>query len=734
MSKNFRNRRPPSRIKSGNPRSPTSHSTDHSNDEAKEQLRRHLFDKSYHPATIEQIAAAIGFQGQRWLQLRRAAIDLETSEEIDIDENGKITSRAPLIVEGKLSVHPKGFGFLQSDDELDLTAWKGELFISKNNRLGAIQGDLVKAQVFTHNISVKGPEGRILEIKSREHQTAVATLSEQREDNLFTAHSSLFPGKSILLSAPPDLTFHLGDRVVFRLAIIADSESEIDQTDQCIGQIEKNLGSIDDASQDIPVAIAEFGLRNHHPQTAIDEAKRFGSEVRPEDKVGRADLRPWEIITIDPETAKDFDDALSLQIQGNRYQLGVHIADVAHFVAPGSALDKEALIRSNSTYFPGTCLPMLPHELSDHLCSLKPHVERLTVSVLMQFDEAGELVHHKIERSVIKSQARFSYQQAREIIEGRAGGPHQKTILKMVELCRLLKEKRRQRGSIDLAIPEWVVKCDAKGNPIDMELHEYDLSHQLVEEFMLKANEVVAKSLTDRKLPMIYRVHESPAEEVMESFAEFAAAFNCKLKRPITSSQLQKLFSDIQNEAFAPQLFINYIRSLKQAMYDVENIGHYGLCLDHYCHFTSPIRRYADLTVMRTLFNSGKTAASGNLTSIAKNCSERERISAKAEMSVLLLKKLRLLKQKQAEGQTRFEALITKVRPFGIYFELSQLMLEGFLHVSNLGNEYFQFDTKDLVLSGKSGQKFESGAQICPHLKSVDLVSLQTHWALLDPS
>lgn len=742
MSKNFRERRPSLRNKSQEARSfpPPSASArppliDRECEGTAQELRQHMQSENYRPATIEEISKTLSATGEQWLLLRRAASMLERLDEVVIDQSGHLIPRAPLTVQGRLNVHPKGFAFLQSDDLLDIPQWRGELFISKSNRLGAIQGDVVRAQVYRHNISPKGPEGRILTVLHRQHQTAIATLAEMLPDGCFAANSSLFPGKTISLNASPEIRAAVGDRVLFRLSIKDQDahQNENDALEQTsAGTIEKNLGSIDNATLDIPIAIIEFGIKDRHTLGAIDEAKAFGNEVRVQDKVGRADLRSWEIFTIDPETAKDFDDALSLQVVGNRYQLGVHIADVAHFVAPGSRLDQEAVERSNSTYFPGTCLPMLPHELSDHLCSLKPHVERLTVSVLMQFDESGELLHHVIVRSIIKSQSRYSYQQAREMIEGRATGPHLQTVLKMVELCKILKERRKERGSIDLAVPEWVVKCDEEGSPTGMELHEYDFSHQLVEEFMLKANEVVAKSLSDRHLPLIYRVHESPADEVMESFATFAAAFGCELKPPIDSRQLQRLFSDVKDEPFAPQLFVSYIRSLKQAMYDTHNVGHYGLCLEHYCHFTSPIRRYADLTVMRALFANDYQMAGRDLSLIAQNCSERERISARAEMSVLMLKKMRLLRVKLLAGQSAFQALITKVRPFGIYFELHALMLEGFLHVSNLGNEYFQFDVKEQVLRGKSGREFASGAAICPHLKSVDLIFMQTHWSLAE--
>lgn len=696
------------------------HSPDSDLAHLQQLLLQYSQDEKYLPQALDQISNHLQISAAQWPSLQRAAHLLESEDLLRVDDEGRLQAVETLLVTGRISVHHKGFGFLQVGETLNLPHWRGEVFIAKAQMAGAVQGDTVQARVYTARISPKGPEGKVTRILRRERDTAVATLASRCSIG-FTARSSLFPGRTISLEpgAVPNLA--AGDRVLFRLLNTENPEG-------VVGEILQMLGSIDDAARDVPIAICEFHLPELHSEQARKEAASFGESIRPEMLAGRVDLREEEIFTVDPATARDFDDALSLKWHEDHYHLGVHIADVAHFVRPGTALDREAQERCNSVYFPGTVVPMLPSELSDNLCSLKPHVERLTVSVSMQFDPSGQLVSSCIERSVIKSCRRFSYEQAREIIEGRCPDPLAPTLERMVQLCQLLKQKRRDRGSVDLAIPEWVVRCDSSGNPEAMEQHEYDFSHQMVEEFMLKANEVVAQTLDSAKRPLIYRIHEPPSEDVMENFVAFASAFGYKLTHPVGAEQVQRLFAEAAEEPFAPQLFLSYIRSMKQALYETHNLGHHGLSLTHYTHFTSPIRRYVDLTVLRSLLES--PAPQEELVKIAKLCSERERTSARAEMSVIQLKKMRLLRRRWEGGQRLFLSTITKVRPFGLYFDIDEFFLEGFLHISQLGREYFQFEAGEQVLRAKSGRDFGCGDEITPKLLEVDLIALETEWTL----
>ncbi|HNA62892.1 MAG TPA: ribonuclease R, partial [Rhabdochlamydiaceae bacterium] len=427
-------------------------------------------------------------------------------------------------------------------------------------------------------------------------------------------------------------------------------------------------------------------------------------------------------------------DALSITKDKKEiYHLGVHIADVAHYVERGSPLDLEAAKRSNSTYFPGYCLPMLPHELSDNLCSLQPNVIRLTVSVLMSFDKSGSLLDYRITRSYIKSAKRFTYEEAKEVLDGNLKSPHLQALELMVELCKLLKNKRYERGSIDFSMPDLMIVVDDKGHPHQMKRVEYDITHQLVEEFMLKANETVAKHLAENKKPVVFRIHEEPSKDDFTDFYAMARSFGFSLPNAPTQQDIQTLFEKAKKSPHAGQLAVGFIRSMKLAYYSPDNVGHYGLALDYYCHFTSPIRRYTDLVIQRLLFNEeGKDL---DLEKIAQQCSDRERVSFRAESSVKMLKKLRLLDRWMKDDPNEvYEAVVTRIKPFGLFFDLSHLMLEGFLHISELENDYFVFNAQQNALIGRtSGKTHIAGETIKVQPIAIDLIFLESRWELIVP-
>ena len=480
-------------------------------------------------------------------------------------------------------------------------------------------------------------------------------------------------------------------------------------------------------------ACAAFEIPTSFPGRVVQEAKACGTSVKPQDIKGRKDLRTLPTITIDPESAKDFDDALSLEKDSKgHYHLTVHIADVSHYVQLGGALDDEALGRCNSTYFPGKCMPMLPPDLSDNLCSLKPNVDRLAVSVEMVFDGRGKMMRHKIFRSVIKSQKRFTYEEAMAVLDKKKKSPFAPLLQNMVELCHLLKKKRRERGAVEFALPEVVIEIDTKGKPTGTRLVEYDITHQLVEEFMLKANETVAAHLTKLNRGLTYRVHEAPSERDLAAFFKLAQAFGFKLPPEPSSVDLQPLFEQAQNTAYGPHLAVSFIRSMKLATYRPDNVGHYGLSLEHYCHFTSPIRRYADLLVHRTLFENPYEEE--EIGRIAHTCSEQERISARAENEVLALKKLRLLEQHRAKNPLReWTAVVSEVKPFGIAIEIVDLMLDGFIHVSELGDDYYVFDERTLTLKGRRwGESFRCGETMTVRLQTLNLITRECKWAFVE--
>lgn len=624
------------------------------------------------------------------------------------------------IATGSISVHPRGFGFVKLDDA---TLYDQDIFIPRHLTANAVDGDKVEVEINPFSQSEKGPEGKVLAVTERGRTHLAGIVREIQRDGIPIAYIPMLGIEHRVTINIMNEALHVGERVILEVLFWGNA-NEATQT-----RLSHKIGDISDPSQDTIAAIEEFDLRSDFQSPVKQEAEQFGKTVSQKEIKNRVDFRRWEVFTIDPETAKDFDDALSLsKDEQGRFHLGVHIADVSHYVKPQSQLDKEAKQRCNSTYFPGTCIPMLPTDLSENLCSLKPLVNRLTASVLMQFDEKGNLIHYEIVKGVIKSKKRFTYSEAKEVLDGKKTSPFAPALHLMVELCGLLKRKRAERGSLEFCIPELRIVVDENGSPLGTEFIPYDITHQLVEEFMLKANEVVATHLAKKELDLTYRVHEEPSEESMNEFVSLAHAFGFDINENPTSKEIQDLFDEALQTPYGAYLAATYIRRMKLAVYSPANIGHFGLALTHYCHFTSPIRRYVDLVVHRILFEKPLTYA--EIDAIAKECSEKERVSEKAERSVNLLKKLRLLKKMiEADPRKQFEAVVTRVRNFGISFEIQDLMLEGFLHVSELEDDYYQFEQKSGILYGTyTGVKFFAGDRFTVASKEIDLILLETSW------
>ncbi len=628
------------------------------------------------------------------------------------------------VVTGTIKMHPRGFGFVQLNAPTD---YDQDIFIPKHLTKNAVDGDVVEVLVNQEVISDKGPEGKVIAILSRGRTHMAGIIRHVDQEGSFIVHVPLLGTQQRVVLHPTDeRALQIGDRIVMEIVDWGSKETET------LCRFSHYLGHISDPSCDIYAAIEEFELRSDFTTRAIEEAESLGKVVSQKDIKSREDLRHLTTFTIDPDTAKDFDDALSLTRDDNGiYHLGVHIADVSHYVRPGTALDAEAQVRCNSTYFPGCCIPMLPGALSENLCSLKPNVNRLAVSVLMRIDASGQLIDYRFSRSVIKSCKRFTYKEAKKVLDGQKSSPHKANLDLMVELCRLFKQKRYERGSIEFSLPELVVLVDEKGKPHATDYITYDITHQMVEEFMLKANEVVAWDLSERGKNLTYRIHDEPAEENLRDFSVLATAFGFRLPDIPTPRDLQKLFEEAGETAYSNYLASSYIRRMRLAAYSAENIGHYGLSLTHYCHFTSPIRRYVDLVVHRILF--GESDVFEYLQQVASQCSEQERISAKAENSVVVLKKLRLLQEMhQKDPSQEFRAIITRVKNFGIYFEIIDLLLEGFIHISDLGEDYFVFEDERMLLRGtRHGARYAPGDNLVVMLESVDFISQETKWYIV---
>lgn len=620
---------------------------------------------------------------------------------------------------GTLQLHHRGFGFVTPER----TFKSADIFIPKHLINGAVDGDTVEVEV-SPEVSSKGPEGKIVKVLKRGRTHLAGTIIDGMNGR-YTVFAPLLGKQKKVILLSKEKPLQIGDRVIMH---VTNWNNEYKET-ECL--LKSYIGSIQDPFCDVAAAIEEFEIMHTFSSDTLKEAKARASSIEKEDLSGRTDLTGLPSITIDPETARDFDDAISLtKDKKGHFHLAVHIADAAHYVKPGSSLDKEAYLRANSTYLPGKCVPMLPEELSNGLCSLKPDVVRLTVTAFLSFDTKGNLLDSKIERSFIKSMKRFTYAEAFEVLQEKRKSPHLGLLRDCEELCLLLKQKRLERGSIDFALPEARVEVDERGEPQGIKVEMYDITHQLIEEFMLKTNEIVALTLAKKGKVLIYRIHESPSKENFQDFFSYARLLGFRLPGDPTHKDIQKLFHEAKNTPHLTKLSIAFIRSMKLACYSPENIGHYGLALEHYTHFTSPIRRYSDLVIQRLLFD--EEPEDQNLTEIANNCSQRERISMKAEQSVVILKKLRLLqKYNQKHPGKVYEAEITRVKPFGIFFELKDLMLEGSLHISDLGNDYYRFHAQSHSLRGeRTNKKFSAGDLISVQILSIDFIQQEAKFSL----
>lgn len=627
------------------------------------------------------------------------------------------------LIEGKIFVNHKGFAFVHPQNpEL------AHVFIPKTKVLNAVDGDIVEVAILDSR-SPKGPEGKVTRVVQRNKSSFFGVIHQRFSPGRYWVFSpSLGKTHPLLAKTSSEMKVDLGDRVMLSVDKWKTPQSPTE------GTITEVLGSISDSTLDILCAIKDFKLPSAFPVELDKEIEKIPSRVGSKDLDGRLDLRDQTCVTIDPDTAKDFDDAISIKRSENgHFHLGVHIADVSHYVKEGSALDIEAKKRGNSTYLPGVCLPMLPYALSNELCSLKPQVNRLTVSVLMELDEEANLLDYKIKRAVIKSAKRFTYREAHEILKKQSSSPFSSMLEDMQALCLLLKAKRKARGSIEFSLPEAKVMVDEKGQTAGVDFIEYDITHQMIEEFMLKANEVIAKHLTDQGKTVPYRVHDEPKEENLQDFAFMASLFGYPIEDSPTQDDLQLLFDKLKDDPSNQRfLSILFIRSMQLASYSIDNIGHYGLSLEHYCHFTSPIRRYSDLIVHRLLFETEPTA-DDELREVAQHLSTTERQSSKAEISVSHLKKLRWLEEKHTKDPYHvFDALITLVKPHGIFFEVADILIEGFIHISRLDDDFFHFHSQSKELIGEhTGRELFIGQSIQVQIDKVDLIFSECNWVLL---
>lgn len=669
--------------------------------------------------------------------------ELERQHEIVILEDGTLgLSQDYDQLTGRLSVNKKGFGFVSVEN------MERDIFIPAKDLNGGMNGDTVQVEITQEakEWEDKSAEGKINQVLERSNQQVVGEFYPFSDDDQkkYQAIGYIKPlnhslGQMTCLVTDQGLKPVEGE--VVRAEIVAYPTAKLAMT--CRVLVKETVGHKDAPGTDILAVLAMFDIPHEFPEEVMAEAEAVSETISSEDLKGRMDLRDQLTITIDGADAKDLDDAISLKtLADGGYELGVHIADVSYYVKENSAIDQEAFDRGTSVYLTDRVVPMLPQRLSNGICSLQEGVDRLAMSCLMTLSKTGQVTDYQIGPSVIQSDHRMTYSDVNAILSGQdqdLRGQYQDIVPMlegMADLHHILEAKRKHRGAIDFDTSEAKIIADETGFPVDIQLRERGLGERMIESFMLAANETVARHYTLAKKDFIYRVHEHPDMDRMQNFLQFVTAMGVKVKgtsSDIKPKELQQILKKIEGESYEPVVKMMMLRSMQQAHYDTEALGHFGLAAEDYTHFTSPIRRYPDLIVHRLIRqyanHESNTSTQKNLGDIAEQSSKRERRSVDAEREVDSLKKTEFMLDKVGET---FPAIISSVTNFGLFVQLENT-IEGMIHVSSLKDDYYNFIESHLVLIGeRTGRTFKIGDPIEVKLINADVDSRQLDFRLLE--
>ena len=704
-----------------------------------EQLLKLIREKIEHPATLRELLQRLKIPRDERPTVKRLLKELVQTGDL-IETRGTrfgLPDRMNLVV-GRITTHPRGFGFVVPDrPPADLN---GDIYIAGSNLNQAMHGDRVVARI--ERVTDRGAEGRILRILERGSVTVVGKFDLDESGLGFVEPFDRRLIMDVYIPSGEASDAKPGDMVTVEITRWPTPARGP------LGLIIEVLGDIDEPGVDTQIIIRKYNIPDKHGPEAIEEARRLGTTVRDGDIRTRTDFRSVVTVTIDGEHARDFDDAISLERLANgNYWLGVHIADVAHYVPEGGALDEEAYERGTSVYFPERAVHMFPSELATGLCSLNPQVDRLVQSCLMEIDRQGSVVRCEMHDGVIHSHARMTYTDVNAILTG--GEPAvRKRYRQLVPLFELMRElfevlnrRRHRRGSIDFDLKEPEIVLDDEGLVEEIIAAERNVAHRIIEEFMLAANETVAQYLFDHEVPSLYRVHEDPDPLKVEEFQEFISTLGYSLSAPadqIRPRHFQKLVERMRGTPEEKPIAFLMLRTMQKARYDAENLGHFGLAAASYTHFTSPIRRYPDLVVHRVLreFRHGgmndqrKEELSDELPETARHTSERERRADDAERELVQWKKVRFMADKVGD---EFEGYITGVTAFGLYIELIEHFVEGLVHISTMADDYYRFVERAHVLRGENtGKVYRLGDRVKVQVIKVDMERRQVDLGLAD--
>ena len=673
-------------------------------EQRKKNLEELFRDPAYRPMKVKELAILLDIPKSRREELREVLDALVAEGKAGVSKKGKYGKLEAFSIVGLFSGTAKGFGFVTVE------GWEEDVFIPPDRTGGALHGDRV--QIVTED-GKKGrrTEGTVVRVLERANREIVGYYQKSKNFG-FVIPDNQKISCDVFIPQGKDMGAVTGHKVVAALTDYGDGSKKPE------GRIVEILGHINDPGVDILSVVRAYGLPEEFPEDVMAQAGRIPDTVPEKDKAGRLDLRNVQMVTIDGEDAKDLDDAVSLEKetgeQGVRYRLGVHIADVSHYVTEGSPLDREALKRSTSVYLVDRVIPMLPHRLSNGICSLNAGEDRLALSCLMEIDEKGKILSHRIAETVIRVDRRMSYTDVNRIITHEDEETMEKyrelvpLFFRMKELSEILRKRRMKRGAIDFDFPESKIILDEKGKPVDIRPYERNAATKLIEDFMLAANETVAEDYFWQEVPFLYRTHDEPDPEKMKNLAVFINNFGYTLrfqKGEIHPKELQKLLTKIEGTPEEALLSRLTLRSMKQAKYTVVNTGHFGLAAKYYTHFTSPIRRYPDLQIHRIIKENLRGGLSGKRTAhyerllpeVAVQTSALERRADEAERETDKLKKCEYMSRFIGE---EFDGVISGVTGWGFYVELPNTV-EGLVRVSEMKDDYYVFDEQSLELRGE---------------------------------
>ena len=690
-------------------------------EEKKKMIDEFVNSKGYRSMSIKEMAMVLQVPSREKKDFREVLDALAMEGKISIDLKGKIKPLPADVKVGRYMATQRGFGFVRVENEED------DIFIPGVHTKGALDGDTVQVLVKKEGGEGKRREGQVLNILERGNSIIVGTYTRSRNFGFVTPDNQKFT-KDIYVAKAESKGAVTGHKVVVEITDFGDEQRKPE------GRILEILGHVNDPGVDILSVIKAYGLPEEYPDEVMKQIEDIPDEVEESQKAGRADFRDLQTVTIDGEDAKDLDDAITLSKEGNIYHLGVHIADVSQYVTEGSPLDKEALKRGTSIYLVDRVIPMIPHKLSNGICSLNQGVDRLALSCMMDINEKGEIVKHKICESVINVTRRMSYTSVHKIIEEKDEQERKEyeelipMFELMYELAEILQAKREKRGSIDFDFPEAKIILDEKGKPIDVKEYERTQANRIIEEFMLAANQTVAEEYFWSELPFVYRTHETPDMEKIQNLALFIENFGYTLKikeDEIHPKEIQKLMRAIAGKPEEGLIGRLALRSMKQARYTTDCEGHFGLAMKYYCHFTSPIRRYPDLQIHRiikeNLHGGMKEKRIGHyqkiLPEVTEQTSALERRADDAEREVEKMKKAEYMEQFVGKD---FEGTISGLTTWGMYVELPNT-IEGMIRVADIPGDYYYYD-EDLhrMVGENTGKVYKMGEPLRIIVAGVD--------------